>query len=60
MSTHSRPFKVTCDERGCRSVASEEVFNTYNASQGKYCLRHAKARVAELKRGERAAETEAP
>ena len=35
------------DQRGCVTRATEEVFN--NHSLGKFCTRHAKMRVRELR-----------
>ena len=48
MSAHSRPLELVCYQNGCRKQATEEVFNTYNASQGKFCKAHAAQRVAAL------------
>ena len=53
MGAHSRPLGVCCEEPGCRALAREEVFNTYNDALGKFCKPHAARRVAELQRGER-------
>lgn len=53
MSAHSRPLRVTCDAVYCGRVAVEEVFNTYNAPQGRFCKKHAALRVRELLAGER-------
>ena len=63
MSAYSLRLKIQCDR--CARRATHEVRNTYNASQGKFCARHAKALVAELQAAEQraaqapAAETEA-
>ncbi len=48
-----RPIQIKCSYAGCTKIATEEVFNTHNAPQGKYCRRHGSVRVAELKAGER-------
>ena len=55
MGAHSRPLTIKCQYAGCTKLATEEVFNTYNAAQGKFCKRHAAERVAILQSGERAA-----
>ena len=39
----------------CPKRASVEVFNSVNASQGVYCSRHGKQRLAELEAGEKGA-----
>lgn len=48
MPAYSVPVQVTCAEMGCRSRATEEVFNLYNESRWRFCKKHAKKRVAEL------------
>ncbi len=54
MSAHSRPLVLECYAPGCTKRCTEEVFNTYNAPQGKYCKVHATERVKMLREGERA------
>lgn len=53
MSAHSRPLTTLCEERWCGRRATEQVYNTYSAEQGKFCKKHAAARVKELKAGEK-------
>jgi hypothetical protein len=43
----------TCREYGCGRAATVELHNTYNATLGRYCLRHGKKREAELTANER-------
>lgn len=37
----------------CAAIATREVFNRYNASCGKYCMRHAQLKQIELESAER-------
>ena len=53
MSAHSRPLMTKCAEVECSSRATEEVFNTYNASMGKFCKKHAAQRVKKLQEREK-------
>ena len=54
MSAHARPLDLVCWKVGCGRRATDEVFNTYNASQGKFCKKHAAERVKLLQEGEHA------
>ena len=53
MRAYSVPLKTTCDQQGCDRLATEEVFNAFNAPLGKFCARHAQQLVKGLPKGER-------
>jgi hypothetical protein len=44
-----------CAHMGCGKSAAWEVYNTYNAPVGMFCLPHARAKVAALDHAERKA-----
>ena len=48
MPAYMRFREVTCQERFCNALGRYDVFNTYNASQGCFCLKHAQKKVKEL------------
>jgi hypothetical protein len=47
---YTRELQPPClkfgDAAGCSGIANVEVFNTYNASMGKFCRRCAKQAIA--------------
>jgi hypothetical protein len=56
MSAHLRPLQIQCQWHGwhgCTKRALVEVFNRYNASQGKFCRRHGSMRVKDLQADEK-------
>lgn len=41
-------LRTVCDVGGCSRDATSEVFNDFNASCGRYCNHHAKAKVTQM------------
>lgn len=49
MGWHLRPYASRCEQAGCHSRATDELFNTYNASYGRYCKVHARRLLKQYK-----------
>ena len=45
-------IEAWCDSMSCQARAKVELFNTYNASKGKFCLRCGKVKVKLLNKQE--------
>ena len=50
MYVYTKDLNEPCNDADCSAQATKELFNTFNASMGRFCAKHARQKVAKLKK----------